>query len=556
MRIHRFGRLRAPAKVRQMTRNKKLASVVSVLALLILGGVGVMIGNTFAAVDYTWQKGSSEESLSVVVNLGQTTVDYVSIDGSNLEYLSCYTMITGGYGVRIKGSCLNNYSVGNHTLVIGAGAALTYTLTITEATEAGYIFDGITQPSAITGVANGTAKTAAALGLPSKVTVSLINASDSSDYSTEQWDVSWDVAGSSYNPSNTSAQTFTVTGTVTLPSNVTNPRGLSTSTAISLSVNAAPTYTYTLSFNANGGSNAPGAVSCTTTGSSCSVTIPSTAPIRAEHAFLGYANSTTAGVAYQPGNTLTLSANKTIYAKWSGPSLSLNNDGVYQKGTGEQAIATPAVNKGAPNSVSIDGVVLRSGQYTFDATTGAVVISSDYLNTLDAGEHTLTIKWSDDTESTITFTISRVGPEIDVDNDGKHEYGGSDSMDVTPSINQGEPEYVKIDGEEIDESCYTTDANTGVVTILPSCLSDLEEGEHTLTIGWSDGTESTTTFIIFKEDVPVPNTAAGAPDTGANGRDGGNGAEAVWMVAGAAVAAMAGVAMLRRKHVAVNFGKK
>ena len=89
----------------------------------------------------------------------------------------------------------------------------------------------ITSPSAITGVSNGTAKTAAALGLPAKVTLV-------TDGGNVQADVAWDVTGSSYDQSDTSAQTFTVSGTVTLPSGVSNLNNVGLSTSIRVTVNA------------------------------------------------------------------------------------------------------------------------------------------------------------------------------------------------------------------------------------------------------------------------------------------------------------------------------
>ncbi|ABI68388.1 GLUG motif-containing protein [Syntrophomonas wolfei] len=91
----------------------------------------------------------------------------------------------------------------------------------------------ITSPSAITGIANGTTKTAAALGLPAKVTL-VTNGGNA------EADVSWDVAACSYNPAVTTEQTFTVSGTVTLPTGVVNPNSVPLTTSISVTVNARP----------------------------------------------------------------------------------------------------------------------------------------------------------------------------------------------------------------------------------------------------------------------------------------------------------------------------
>ncbi|BAU29593.1 DNA-binding beta-propeller fold protein YncE [Aneurinibacillus soli] len=89
----------------------------------------------------------------------------------------------------------------------------------------------VTNPTAKTGVANGTAKTAAALGLPSQIEVTL------EDNSKINVNVTWDVANASYDPTNTGAQSFTVTGTLTLPNGVTNTQNKTAS--INVSVDAA-----------------------------------------------------------------------------------------------------------------------------------------------------------------------------------------------------------------------------------------------------------------------------------------------------------------------------
>ncbi|PYE62512.1 Ig-like protein group 4, partial [Aneurinibacillus soli] len=92
----------------------------------------------------------------------------------------------------------------------------------------------VSPPAAKTGIANGTAKIVSALGLPAQVGVTL------SDSSTTNVDVVWDVAGSSYDPSQKTSQTFTVTGTLTnLPSNITNSTNKTAS--ISVTVDAEPT---------------------------------------------------------------------------------------------------------------------------------------------------------------------------------------------------------------------------------------------------------------------------------------------------------------------------
>lgn len=73
---------------------------------------------------------------------------------------------------------------------------------------------------------------------------------------------------------------------------------------------------FTLSYNANGGANAPAAQSGINTESA---KIPTTKPTRTGYDFLGWSTSSTATAAdptYDPGESVTLSANRTLYAVW------------------------------------------------------------------------------------------------------------------------------------------------------------------------------------------------------------------------------------------------
>jgi len=92
----------------------------------------------------------------------------------------------------------------------------------------------ITEPAAIQGLANGTEKTAAALGLPS--TVELVT-----DGGSKNAKVTWNVDAANYDPSLKIEQTFKVNGTVTLPAGVTNPNNVTLTTSISVTVLPATT---------------------------------------------------------------------------------------------------------------------------------------------------------------------------------------------------------------------------------------------------------------------------------------------------------------------------
>ncbi|UVI32000.1 discoidin domain-containing protein [Paenibacillus spongiae] len=90
----------------------------------------------------------------------------------------------------------------------------------------------ITAPAPIT-AAIGTAKTAAALGLPEKAAL----VTDVGDVDAS---VTWDLNRASYDPAVTTAQTFTVTGEVTLSNEIKNPDNIPLTTSISVSVNKIP----------------------------------------------------------------------------------------------------------------------------------------------------------------------------------------------------------------------------------------------------------------------------------------------------------------------------
>ncbi|ABI68386.1 chitobiase/beta-hexosaminidase C-terminal domain-containing protein [Syntrophomonas wolfei] len=119
------------------------------------------------------------------------------------------------------------------TVEFNKGNAATLIITILDTISTDKALISITAPSAITGIANGADKTAAALGLPAKVTL-VTNGGNA------EADVSWDVAACSYNPAVTTEQTFTVSGTVTLPTGVVNPNSVPLTTSISVTVNARP----------------------------------------------------------------------------------------------------------------------------------------------------------------------------------------------------------------------------------------------------------------------------------------------------------------------------
>ena len=115
----------------------------------------------------------------------------------------------------------------------------------------------------------------------------------------------------------------------------------------------------TLNFNANGGSGAPSSI----THATGSFTIPTTVPTNFPKAFKGWASSASATEAeYSPGSSVTLSANKTLYAVWKDPiNQILTNNYLLQ------------INNSYTNA-SYKFVPAYEGTYTF--RTGSIYDSS------------------------------------------------------------------------------------------------------------------------------------------------------------------------------------
>ena len=89
----------------------------------------------------------------------------------------------------------------------------------------------IQQPSAVSGLPNGTKKSASSLKLPSAVVIETTAGNMKAA-------VSWNVKGASYRQSATDEQNFNVSGTITLPDGVDNDNNLNLSTSIDVNVKA------------------------------------------------------------------------------------------------------------------------------------------------------------------------------------------------------------------------------------------------------------------------------------------------------------------------------
>lgn len=89
---------------------------------------------------------------------------------------------------------------------------------------------------------------------------------------------------------------------------------------------------HTLRYDANGGDNAPGNQVCSTDDGACAITISLDRPTRSGQVFLGWAKDAAASVvAYQPGDTIIMNGDTTLYAIWRA------NEPIPQPAGGESA---------------------------------------------------------------------------------------------------------------------------------------------------------------------------------------------------------------------------
>ena len=199
-------------------------------------------------------------TVSATVNVAPTYALTITADTGGTITAGSSGNYAAGTVINLTAAANSNYSFNGWTTSNGGtfananSVSTTFTMpsgataiTATFTSSSNKTLESITTPPAITGVANGTAKTASALGLPAAVMLV-------TDNGNVQANVSWDVSNSSYDLSNTAEQTFTVDGAVTLPSGVVNPNNVALTTSISVTVELQATPTNGLTFNPVSGS--------------------------------------------------------------------------------------------------------------------------------------------------------------------------------------------------------------------------------------------------------------------------------------------------------------
>ncbi|MBQ2638291.1 InlB B-repeat-containing protein [Candidatus Saccharibacteria bacterium] len=156
----------------------------------------------------------------------------------------------------------------------------------------------------------------------------------------DEWACSWDTSktvGSGYDTINVGVTTSQTNKTVApgdsawFCGTVTINSSNNSTACVNITAPEAPAeQTYTLSYNLSGGSGNFPQQSCTTTGTSCSITIHSGSPTKTDYIFANWWSGYTS---YAPGGSITISADTTLYAGWTQNTHTLN----YNANGGEGA---------------------------------------------------------------------------------------------------------------------------------------------------------------------------------------------------------------------------
>ena len=191
------------------------------------------------------------------------------------------------------------------------------------------ILRGIRSLRAVTGVANGSPKTTAGLGLPGTVILGTTTGN-------VRTSVMWDVDACSYNVGEQNEQKFTVQGLVTLPSGVSNPNNVALRVRINVTVKAKgdtseptePSYEisddadielyyveWLVHYDANGGYGPVPEDVFVQSGQP--YTIATNTFAREDHVFSGWRTAPEGGTFHAPATTFVVNEDTTLYAQWT-----------------------------------------------------------------------------------------------------------------------------------------------------------------------------------------------------------------------------------------------
>ena len=288
-------------------------------------------------VSVEWHVGSKTGAVlssTQTFSAGQTYYANITLSPQTQAY---YTFTAGtAFTATVNGTPVQDYTTRNATTAQFMSSGVLLAPAPVDNTPTSSVLQSISAPTAITGIANGAAKTTSALKLPS--TVVMVTSTGNVNAN-----VTWDASGSSYDPAKTEAQTVTINGTATLPTDVLNTNNVQLTVHISVTVDALPNAALddvTVRYNANGGTGtAPAVVTLASGDSYTIVTNPFT---REGYTFSGWRTSATGGTLHAPASTIRVMENTMLYAQWAFAGVETEDETPKNPQTGDEPTGTPS----------------------------------------------------------------------------------------------------------------------------------------------------------------------------------------------------------------------
>ncbi len=419
----------------------------------------------------------------------------------------------------------------------------------------------ISEPAPITGVANGTEKTAAAFGLPDTVTIETEDAAVTTAAAVWAMD---EITQEQYDPSILSReQTFTVHGTITLPEQIDNPEGISLGASIKVTVLAAGFVGNPAAYPAGGtyAENQSVALRSSTQDAEIYYTTDGAAPDQAT----GIRYTGAIPVTGVPGESVTATIQAIAVkdgmqdSEVAAFTYTINLPALkyavtVQNGTGsgeyEQG-QTVTITADAPEEgkqfkgwkVEKGAVILgdsNAATTTFTMPAEAVSITAVYVDNPDATDipdnpdnpdnpDTPDNQDRPDNPDTPDNQDRPDNPNIldasdNPDTEAYYILSGADSSWTKESRNSliiiGSGDFskfagVKVDNSLLDKECYEAAAGSTVITLKAAYLNTLAIGKHTFEILWTDGSAKTVFTICEAEETEgSPTEEYKSPKTG------------------------------------------
>ena len=463
-----------------------------------------------ASPDITWKEGSKTAGPTAGYHAAYTAEVTLSPD---TDYVFA-SQVTAN--IKADGT-----TVGSGTVTNNASGTITISYTFAATRKANVI--RIINPAAITGVANGTAKTVAALGLPGTV---MMETEDGNRMADVTWDLS-NLTGT-YEPSVLTEQTFTADGKVTLPSDLGNGRNITLNASVQVTVSEAGVVGAVQATPTEGtySSNQKIVLRSSTDGAEIYYTIDGSEPGRTNGTKYTEAIDVTGregqsvqtrikAIAVKSGMKDSGAVTFTYTIQIPASKYTVTVTGGSTTGEYAQGETVTITAGAAPEGQQFKEWVVESGNITLADSTGETTSF-----TMPAGEVKVRAVYEEgrnpgggaaDPGAGGTANPGGGGPaasntpgspatpdttyQIINGANGSWVYGSDEGLTIRGNGEFSRFTGVRVDGGLLDQSNYTAREGSTIITLKTSYLNALAAGKHTVEILWMDGSAGTTFTI-------------------------------------------------------------